>query len=146
MSFIYGRLPMPFTLRSPALCVHISVSTAHTRVRIRKFRMACLRKSLVSKATSNLTGEALILVSLPSKVALIWTCKRSSHIFFSDTIAKYFRPGGLGQYGLHPEAGSFFGGNVTAAVNNGTISEARIDDMVRNAEARSPLVLFISQI
>jgi beta-glucosidase len=31
---------------------------------------------------------------------------------------------------LHPEAGSFFGGNVTAAVNNNTVPISRIDDMI----------------
>lgn len=39
-------------------------------------------------------------------------------------------PGGLGTYGTVFEAGSFFGGNVTLAVNNGTVDESRIDDMV----------------
>ncbi|EEY22364.1 beta-glucosidase [Verticillium alfalfae VaMs.102] len=39
-------------------------------------------------------------------------------------------PGGLGPYGMTPEAGSFFGGNVTTGVNNGTIDVARIDDMI----------------
>jgi len=39
-------------------------------------------------------------------------------------------PGGLGQYGLFPQAGSFFGGNVTAAVVNGTVPISRIDDMI----------------
>jgi beta-glucosidase len=39
-------------------------------------------------------------------------------------------PGGLGTYGLFPQAGSFFGGNVTLAVNNGTISLSRVDDMI----------------
>ncbi|KAL2786985.1 putative beta-glucosidase G [Aspergillus keveii] len=39
-------------------------------------------------------------------------------------------PGGLGPYGTVPEAGSFFGGNVTTGVNNGTLDEARLDDMI----------------
>ena len=39
-------------------------------------------------------------------------------------------PGGLGSYGTKPEAGSFFGGNVTLAVKNGTLSESRLDDMI----------------
>ncbi|EXK77894.1 beta-glucosidase G [Fusarium oxysporum f. sp. raphani 54005] len=39
-------------------------------------------------------------------------------------------PGGLGPYGTRPEAGSFFGGNLTRAVNNGTIDVARVDDMI----------------
>ncbi|KAL4745246.1 putative beta-glucosidase G [Aspergillus terricola var. indicus] len=39
-------------------------------------------------------------------------------------------PGGLGAYGQTFIHGSFFGGNVTAAVNNGTLEESRIDDMI----------------
>ncbi|KAF3400144.1 putative beta-glucosidase G [Penicillium rolfsii] len=39
-------------------------------------------------------------------------------------------PGGLGPYGLFPQEGSFFGGNVTSAIQNGTLSESRVDDMV----------------
>ncbi|KAF3013024.1 hypothetical protein G7054_g415 [Neopestalotiopsis clavispora] len=39
-------------------------------------------------------------------------------------------PGGIGMYGLYPEAGSFFGGNVTTAVNNGTLDVSRLDDMI----------------
>ncbi|KAL4876520.1 putative beta-glucosidase G [Aspergillus karnatakaensis] len=39
-------------------------------------------------------------------------------------------PGGLGSYGQTPKAGSFFGGNVTLAVTNGTVAESRIDDMI----------------
>jgi beta-glucosidase len=39
-------------------------------------------------------------------------------------------PGGLGPYGTIPEAGSFFGKNVTYAVNNGTVDESRVDDMI----------------
>ncbi|SPO01842.1 Probable beta-glucosidase G [Cephalotrichum gorgonifer] len=39
-------------------------------------------------------------------------------------------PGGLGPYGTVPEAGSFFGGNVTLAVNNGTVDVSRVDDMI----------------
>ncbi|KAJ5408302.1 Glycoside hydrolase family 3 [Penicillium cosmopolitanum] len=39
-------------------------------------------------------------------------------------------PGGLGAYGLSPEAGSFFGKNITYAVNNGTVDESRVDDMI----------------
>lgn len=39
-------------------------------------------------------------------------------------------PGGLGPYGTVPKAGSFFGGNITQMVQNGTVPESRIDDMV----------------
>lgn len=39
-------------------------------------------------------------------------------------------PGGLGMYGLYPQSGSFFGKNVTLAVNNGTVDVTRIDDMI----------------
>ncbi|KAF5011192.1 hypothetical protein FDECE_2678 [Fusarium decemcellulare] len=39
-------------------------------------------------------------------------------------------PGGLGAYGTVFDAGSFFGGNVTKAVNNGTVDVARVDDMI----------------
>ncbi|KAE8333038.1 putative beta-glucosidase G [Aspergillus sergii] len=39
-------------------------------------------------------------------------------------------PGGLGPYGQTPEAGSFFGKNVTFAVNNGTVDVSRVDDMI----------------
>ncbi|KAE8380469.1 putative beta-glucosidase G [Aspergillus bertholletiae] len=39
-------------------------------------------------------------------------------------------PGGLGAYGMAPEAGSFFGKNVTQAVNNGTVDISRVDDMI----------------
>ncbi|KAI4930015.1 hypothetical protein J4E85_004638 [Alternaria conjuncta] len=39
-------------------------------------------------------------------------------------------PGGLGAYGLNFGLPSYFGGNVTAAVNNGTVDVSRIDDMV----------------
>ncbi|RDW90700.1 beta-glucosidase [Aspergillus mulundensis] len=39
-------------------------------------------------------------------------------------------PGGLGSYGQTFIHGSFFGGNVTNAVNNGTLEESRIDDMI----------------
>lgn len=39
-------------------------------------------------------------------------------------------PGGLGPYGMVPRAGSFFGGNVTLAVNNGTVNVSRVDDMI----------------
>ncbi|XP_014551603.1 glycoside hydrolase family 3 protein [Bipolaris victoriae FI3] len=39
-------------------------------------------------------------------------------------------PGGLGAYGLNFGVPSYFGGNVTLAVNNGTVNESRIDDMV----------------
>ncbi|KAK6076215.1 beta-glucosidase g [Seiridium cupressi] len=39
-------------------------------------------------------------------------------------------PGGIGEYGLVPEAGSFWGNNVTAAVNNGTLDVSRLDDMI----------------
>lgn len=36
--------------------------------------------------------------------------------------------GDLGGYGKDNKAGSFFGGNVTRAVNNGTLDETRVDD------------------
>ncbi|KAH6893132.1 beta-glucosidase-related glycosidase [Thelonectria olida] len=39
-------------------------------------------------------------------------------------------PGGIGTYGTYFKAGSFFGKNVTLAVNNGTVEESRVDDMI----------------
>ncbi|GAB7363512.1 hypothetical protein MBLNU230_g3781t1 [Neophaeotheca triangularis] len=40
-------------------------------------------------------------------------------------------PGGLGSYGFTFEGvGSFFGGNVSAAINNGSIPESRVNDMI----------------
>lgn len=39
-------------------------------------------------------------------------------------------PGALGMYGMVWESGSFFGENVTLAVNNGTLDEARVNDMI----------------
>lgn len=39
-------------------------------------------------------------------------------------------PGNIGQYGMEWDAGSFFGANITTAVNNGTLDVARLDDMV----------------
>lgn len=39
-------------------------------------------------------------------------------------------PGGLGPYGMNFGIPSFFGGNVTLAVNNGTLDVARLDDMI----------------
>jgi beta-glucosidase len=39
-------------------------------------------------------------------------------------------PGGLGLYGFVRGSGSFFGGNITLAVNNGTIPMHRVDDMI----------------
>jgi beta-glucosidase len=39
-------------------------------------------------------------------------------------------PGGLGAYGLNFGIPSYFGGNVTAAANNGSLDISRIDDMV----------------
>jgi beta-glucosidase len=39
-------------------------------------------------------------------------------------------PGGLGNYGTATGVGSYFGGNITAMVNNGTVPESRIDDMI----------------
>ncbi|KAK0123706.1 hypothetical protein ONS95_008716 [Cadophora gregata] len=39
-------------------------------------------------------------------------------------------PGGLGLYGLTFGEASDFGGNVTLAVNNGTLDASRVDDMV----------------
>jgi beta-glucosidase len=38
--------------------------------------------------------------------------------------------GGLGSYGMQWTAGSFFGGNITKMVSNGTVAVSRIDDMV----------------
>ncbi|TDZ37458.1 putative beta-glucosidase G [Colletotrichum spinosum] len=39
-------------------------------------------------------------------------------------------PGGLGTYGMTWGNGSFFGGNVTLAENNGTLTTGRLDDMI----------------
>ncbi|KAN0093506.1 glycoside hydrolase family 3 protein [Hyaloscypha variabilis] len=39
-------------------------------------------------------------------------------------------PGGLGLYGLAFGPDSYFGGNVTAAVNNGSLDTSRVDDMI----------------
>ncbi|KAL5115173.1 hypothetical protein ACEQ8H_006927 [Pleosporales sp. CAS-2024a] len=39
-------------------------------------------------------------------------------------------PGGLGLYGLDLSGPSYFGGNVTIGVNNGTLDIGRVDDMV----------------
>ncbi|KAF2181119.1 glycoside hydrolase family 3 protein [Zopfia rhizophila CBS 207.26] len=39
-------------------------------------------------------------------------------------------PGGLGTYGTFFAAGSFFGDNVTIAVNNGSLDVSRVDDMI----------------
>lgn len=39
-------------------------------------------------------------------------------------------PGDLGSYGDAWGSGSFFGGNVTTAVNNGTLDVSRLDDMI----------------
>lgn len=39
-------------------------------------------------------------------------------------------PGGLGLYGLYSNVGSFFGANITTAVNNGSLAESRVDDMI----------------
>lgn len=39
-------------------------------------------------------------------------------------------PGGFGPYGTVWEAGSFYGENVTLAVNNGTVPVSRVDDMI----------------
>jgi beta-glucosidase len=39
-------------------------------------------------------------------------------------------PGGLGSYGQAGGPHSFFGGNLTLAVKNGTLDVARVDDMV----------------
>ncbi|KAI0476191.1 beta-glucosidase-related glycosidase [Xylariaceae sp. FL0804] len=38
-------------------------------------------------------------------------------------------PGGISEYGISFD-GSFFGGNITKAVNNGTLSVSRLDDMI----------------
>ncbi|CZR54957.1 probable beta-glucosidase G [Phialocephala subalpina] len=39
-------------------------------------------------------------------------------------------PGGLGQYGMYLAPLSYFGDNVTIAVNNGSLDVSRLDDMV----------------
>lgn len=39
-------------------------------------------------------------------------------------------PGGLGPYGMIATGNSHFGRNITAAVNNGTLAESRVDDMI----------------
>ena len=39
-------------------------------------------------------------------------------------------PGGLGAYGLNFGTPSYFGGNITLAVNNGSLDMSRVDDMV----------------
>ncbi|KAF2824218.1 hypothetical protein CC86DRAFT_52089 [Ophiobolus disseminans] len=39
-------------------------------------------------------------------------------------------PGTLGPYGLNFGVPSFFGGNITIAVNNGSLSVSRVDDMI----------------
>jgi beta-glucosidase len=39
-------------------------------------------------------------------------------------------PGGLGPYGTNFGTPSFFGGNVTMAVNNGSLAVARVNDMI----------------
>ncbi|TVY54109.1 putative beta-glucosidase G [Lachnellula cervina] len=39
-------------------------------------------------------------------------------------------PGGLGSYGTYDAPLSYFGGNVTNAVNNGTLETSRLDDMI----------------
>ncbi|SMR54656.1 unnamed protein product [Zymoseptoria tritici ST99CH_1E4] len=39
-------------------------------------------------------------------------------------------PGGLGPYGTSYGVGSYYGGNITSMVNNGTVPESRIDDMI----------------
>ncbi|KAH7115240.1 beta-glucosidase [Dendryphion nanum] len=39
-------------------------------------------------------------------------------------------PGGLGMYGLYPQGGSLFGGNLTRGVNNGSIEISRVNDMI----------------
>lgn len=39
-------------------------------------------------------------------------------------------PGGLGQYGFQIWEKSYFGGNITSAVNNGSLDTSRLDDMI----------------
>lgn len=39
-------------------------------------------------------------------------------------------PGGIGEYGMSWAAGSFFGGNVSTAIANGTADVTRVDDMI----------------
>ncbi|KAI7662961.1 putative beta-glucosidase [Hortaea werneckii] len=50
-------------------------------------------------------------------------------------------PGGLGSYGFtFKDAGSYFGGNVSAAIRNGSIPESRVDDMIHRI--MTPYYLF----
>lgn len=39
-------------------------------------------------------------------------------------------PGGLGEYGFQIWEKSYFGGNITSAVNNGSLDTSRLDDMI----------------
>lgn len=39
-------------------------------------------------------------------------------------------PGGVGEYGMYDQPLSYFGGNITNAINNGTLDIARLDDMI----------------
>jgi beta-glucosidase len=39
-------------------------------------------------------------------------------------------PGGLGEYGFQIWDKSYFGGNITSAVNNGSLDTSRLDDMI----------------
>jgi beta-glucosidase len=39
-------------------------------------------------------------------------------------------PGGLGEYGVQILGKSYFGGNITSAVNNGSLDTSRLDDMI----------------
>jgi len=39
-------------------------------------------------------------------------------------------PGGIGEYGLYDAPLSYFGGNVTNAISNGTLDTSRLDDMI----------------
>ena len=39
-------------------------------------------------------------------------------------------PGGLGQYGLNPGPASYFWGNITSSISNGTLDVSRLDDMI----------------
>lgn len=57
---------------------------------------------------------------------------KSMYIFAAYTDFPPLQPGGLGAYGFTfgEGSGSFFGGNITRGVNNGTIETGRLDDMI----------------
>ncbi|RDW83373.1 putative beta-glucosidase G [Coleophoma crateriformis] len=39
-------------------------------------------------------------------------------------------PGGVGQYGMYDQPLSYFGANITSAINNGSLDSTRLDDMI----------------